>query len=335
LKTLQKLNLKIYFPQEPTRGNSTLDFMICGSSIEEVISKCYESPSDHKIIQFSLKLKPPCKLPRPKIPNSKLGISLTQKAFEESNDCAHFIDSFRKLKLQNRGKLSITPHPKIFKNELANLLIHADLDVNVITSGYWRYVNARIESMRFSRESKEAFQMMRSVYKYHLKRKDGEIINTIVTENKIVTNPTEIDQILATELSKIQIRRDLNLSPISFIPLPKPEPELMSLYLSQISSGKAVSWNLMSDIFLTKPYLDLSAKKLLDIWSLDWNAPQLQDHLMARMVFLNKKFPDKPGPQDFRPITILSPSTKSWNRDSYLTQRNCPEYSPPLPNWLH
>jgi len=90
-----------------------------------------------------------------------------------------------------------------------------------------------------------------------------------------------------------------------FPQLQKPEPEMMESYLPQISTGKAVSWNMMSDIFLTKPYLEITKHKLTDLWSLNWNDPSMKEHLQARMIFLNKNFLNKPGPQDFRSIAIL------------------------------
>ena len=84
----------------------------------------------------------------------------------------------------------------------------------------------------------------------------------------------------------------------------------MKTYLSQLSSGKASTWNLMADNFLEKDNLNEASSKLRDIWNLNWNDRILKEHLTARMIFLNKKHPSKPGPQDFRPISILSPLHK-------------------------
>jgi len=84
----------------------------------------------------------------------------------------------------------------------------------------------------------------------------------------------------------------------------------MALCLAQLSTGKAPTWNILTDDFLVSDKLDESSHKLRDIWNLDWNEEHLQEHLVARMVFLNKKFPNKAGPQDFRPISILSPIHK-------------------------
>ena len=113
------------------------------------------------------------------------------EAFRESTDSKQFIGKFESLKIEHASKLVITPRPKILNNELANILLNSDLDTNLLIKNYWKYINTRIELMRFSKESKVAFEMFKRVYKYQIRRKEGEIINSINKEGQIITPLTK------------------------------------------------------------------------------------------------------------------------------------------------
>jgi len=51
----------------------------------------------------------------------------------------------------------------------------------------------------------QAFNSIKSIYKYHLRRREGNIIKSIKTVKLAILDKVEIDTILTRELSKIQV----------------------------------------------------------------------------------------------------------------------------------
>ena len=67
----------------------------------------------------------------------------------------------------------------------------------------------------------------------------------------------------------------------------------------------------MFDVIFDKQLIKKTVKILKNLWLIDWNTKDWHNHLEGRIIFLNKKFPNTPGPSDFRPICILSPIYKA------------------------
>ena len=94
-----------------------------------------------------------------------------------------------------------------------------------------------------------------------------------------------------------------------------PFPDLPSLsdceikqLLSKLATGKALSYDLFSDIILKdETTLNKLSTILKDLWSKDLNKIEsLNELFKARLVALNKVHPKTPKPDEFRPIIILS-----------------------------
>ena len=240
LKIIKALKLQIFLPQGPTRKGSTLDFLICGSMFNLITTENFDSPSDHKVVSYHLAIKSAEKIQLPIIPNSFLGKNLTIRCLTSSNNAWEFLNYYNLGLSLNAFRSKITPKKRVFINELSSLIINSDLDTNLLTNQYWRYINFRIETLRYSTNSKQAFSSLKSIYKYHLRRREGDFVKSIQLEDRIINNKNEIDSILAQELSKIQIHHK-SLPKYSFPRLPEIDEKELETSLKSISTKKAVT----------------------------------------------------------------------------------------------
>ena len=130
--------MKHHLTETATRGDALLDFAVYGSNLEPVSIECSNSHSDHKILEYSFKLKPPTRKLFPKVPNVSLGKEITLIAFNDATNTRHFLENFENIKALHSNSLRITPRPRIRNNELINLLLTYPLDTNLLIKGYWK-----------------------------------------------------------------------------------------------------------------------------------------------------------------------------------------------------
>jgi len=130
LRYIKSLGMKILAPTA-TRKEALLDFAIYGTKFDPENTECYDSASDHQIVEYTLRIQSPTKKLRFKIPNIVLGRNLTLNSFVEAKNSKQFLEKFRNIKAQCSNSLRITPRPKIFDNNLATLLLKSDLDTNL------------------------------------------------------------------------------------------------------------------------------------------------------------------------------------------------------------
>ena len=160
--------------------------------------------------------------------------------------------------------------------------------------------------------SKEAFDTLKAICKYHLyEKRDGSIVNRILgNDEKIITDPKEVASTLIGVLKEIQFS-DKFTQYSGDLPFPDLPPlkkkEVLSL-LSTLSTGKAISFDLFSDMLLRDESVTKRLAKLLkNLWTKDLNKiDSLNELFKARLVALNKVHPNTPKPDEFRPIIILS-----------------------------
>jgi len=80
--------------------------------------------------------------------------------------------------------------------------------------------------------------------------------------------------------------------------------------LSEISYGKAISFDLFSDTIFRKELLSKASSVFRDLWNTELNDPKYLRHFEARLVPLNKDHPRVPRYDRFRPIVVGSPLVK-------------------------
>ena len=104
------------------------------------------------------------------------------------------LQKFLELKKLTKRKAFLKIKPKKRKNDIyKNLLlsIKDDSSVTEILNEYWANFWNEIEHKRFSSMSKDAFNTMKTITKYHLyEKRDGSIVNSILEgDREIITDP--------------------------------------------------------------------------------------------------------------------------------------------------
>ena len=188
--------------------------MITGISVEIKTNKCPMSPSDHRAILWEVELKLPNKPKILTIPSRKTADQITNKLLEnkEVTNSAIFLhelsmyrDDFRK---QLTKKVGQRPRDQKLIEEL--LKLEEDTEVNSTINEYWHEFWTTTEELRFSNESKEAYDNLKQRLKYHLfEKRDGGIINKILKEDGQITDiPEEVEHELARTIEEIQVSPD-------------------------------------------------------------------------------------------------------------------------------
>ena len=167
--------------------------------------------------------------------------------------------------------------------------------------------------LRFSQESKLAYDDLKRILKYHIFGRGGGIINKIKTESgDIITNPQLINEQLAQTIEEIQIdNRWEFLEEKEFPKLPQLTEKEVRHLMKNLSTNKAITLDGVSDIMFSKEYRKSASKIFRDLWSIDLGLIKgIMCSLTSRLNPLNKVFPDIPERTEMRPIVIGSPVQK-------------------------
>jgi len=316
-KTLQ---LTVVTPSKNTTRRSTLDFIIKGRAIHLLDHKVIKAPSDHASILWNLTIDCPKKIRANKLPNTKMGKEITLKAIqnEKSRTAIHLLKDFLKRTetLGDKAVKHVTYKQRHNSYQKFLLELEEDDDAIIAIKTYWKDFWRSQERLRYSIQSKEAYNTMKNILKYHTyAKRDGSIVNCFkLPDDSIIDNPKEVSRILIGNLKKTQENPNMprNSNCVPFPDLPDlDDGERLSL-LNSLSSGKAISWDLFSDNFLkNKKAKEEFAKKLTGMWSSKLNqVPNIDKFFRTRLVPLNKAHPNIPTPDQFRPIVIMSPIVK-------------------------
>ena len=312
----KQLHLTINEPLQGTRGNSKLDFLINGTGIVTKFDSQleFEFLSDHTIVIWTINFNTTSKPKSITIPNKKLAKEMTELAILDKDvtnalELSNCFLSKRKMKAK-QAYLKLTQQKK--RNEAYTELLLAVKDESMILKDinlYWENFWNDNERKRYSVLSKEAFKTMNTICKYH--PREGTIVNQILLENGTITRD---DKDISSTL--IQVLKDIQFSEkfhqydgnLPFPKLPELNQAQIEEILKSLSTGKAVAFDLFSDLVLR----DEDTKKKLtillrDLWSHNLNDIKfIEEIFKARLIALNKVHPDIPKKTDFRPIIILS-----------------------------
>jgi len=190
---------------------------------------------------------------------------------------------------------------------------------------YWQTFWKGNENLRFSDESKKAYNTFKSMLKYHLfQKRDGGIINQLILDDKSISNDPEVigEQLFKT-LAEIQIDENYPyIQKEEFPQLTELTQSQMEAILEQLSTNKAPAWDGLSDLLFCRKQrkvngikqpsnLQLTAHLLKNIWSMESQVTiDMEKTWEARLVALNKIFPGTPDRFQMRPIIIQSPLVK-------------------------
>ncbi len=339
-KTFSLQLLKPTFHTRPSSG-TTLDFLITGSGISAELITQRPSLSDHHILYWKITLKPLIKLSSLKLPNRALGVSITRASILNDNvyDAQSLLTTFLQNRRRVRAKSLIKMKRRKWDNSIyREILVKFQEDASIMKEicEYWESFWDDIEKKRFSNLSKEAFDGIRLICKYHLfDKREGSLVNQLLQDNgDIICDPNEIARALINSLKKIQIDTELPQysHDLPFPHLPDLEDLQIDEILTELSSGKAISYDLFSDTVLKDPQMRTKLKPLLrNLWSDELNKiPELGEIFKSRLVALNKVHPKIPTCGDFRPIIVMSAIVKimesRWlpKLKAYLVERLCP-----------
>ena len=319
-----------------THNENMIDFILVGKElvIEDVQLIKSQGISDHEAISFKLKIFCPKSNTRKiKIPNKRLAESFTKNSLKKAENSNEFLSNIEKRMETINNNISKEMKIKPKKRELLKRLMKAvddDEDLKEIIDKYWNEKAIENESMRFSSRSREAFQFLK-MFKYHEHdRRDGSIINKIIDENdEIITKEEEVNQKIIEAIKFIQYKED-EPQYIKFEPFPSMSsliPDEMKEIVEKLSSGKAISFDGISDSLFNSENKAKTARILRDIWSCFHEKEWQQLHFAQRLIPINKAHPNIPKVSECRPIIVSSPLIKLLEMrikpklDEYMTKK--------------
>ena len=187
MKTICKsMGMMIYRPKENTTKESKVDYVIAGNMFTLKEHSEYNSVSDHKALNWVFNFKHPGKEAPSYIPDYKMADMLTLMALRDPKvkDSQDFL---RYMKTQrNRNKImKVAKRKKRSEDKLIQMLLTMDATdrISEILDDHWIKMWVKTEELRFSEESKEAYDTLRRILKYNLiGKQDGGIINQLTDD---------------------------------------------------------------------------------------------------------------------------------------------------------
>ena len=330
IRSLSKqLGLTIHIPTKATRGSATIDYMLTGSGITVKDHHIIPSPSDHKAINWTLTISS-LKAAKPiKIPNRTLADNLMQQLIssKEVTDAKTFMEKLSTLRTINKKEVMTTLKLKHQKDmELFNKLLNLQdpSSISETINEHWSRKWRQTEAQRFNKHSGIAYKQLKSILKYHLfQKRDGGVINSILREDGVITDKQEeIEELLLKTMEEVQIDEEWGwIEKKTFPKLKRINDQDMENLLKTLARNKAIAYDAASDILFDDyvsynsadetSNLQKTATKLRNIWRVNLDeVPNIDDTWDARLVPLNKVFPQTPERNQLRPIIIQSPIVK-------------------------
>ena len=349
-KLCKLMGLRLISPTNPTRGTSTIDYILIGDKIIASEDSKAKGPSDHIALTWQLQIeanekKRPIKIPS-KVTAEEISLALiNNNKITKADDFISHFGQLAKLKKRELMKI-IKPIPRKTNKLMERLLnIQEPEEITNTINEHWREYWNETESLRFSQESAVAYKNLKNILKYHLfEKRDGGIINSIKKEDgTIEQHPEKVSDLLLQTMEEIQVDNKWKwLEQKEFPQLPKLTKSQLEVVMLQLSSTKAIAFDGLSNLLFSKKKekdidsdsdeynpklentkkknkkkeekksnLEKTAEKLTDLWSLPLHSfPELEETWNTRLVPLNKVFPEVPTRKEMRPIAVQSPMVK-------------------------
>lgn len=315
----KNLGLKLLDPEVPTRNGSTLDFVLAGRNIKVKGSpSVLMAPSDHMAITWYFEINFPTAIKQLKIPNRTLAAQISSSLISDSKitNSKQFLESLADTRLIYKKHIQKLVGQKKRDFKWIDMLQELDdpLEVLRMINASWMQTWKDTELIRWSQDSKIAYNRLKSILRYNLyKIRDGAIINSIISDDgSLITDAHEVAISLSKTLMEIQI--DSQWPFLDIEPFPKLralEISEMSDIICSLSTNKAITLDCASDSLFSYTLKHLSSNKLRDLWSTDLDTIKgFEQTWTSRLVPLNKAFPNTPTRKQLRPIVVSSPIIK-------------------------
>jgi len=247
----KQLRLQVVFPQGHTRFLSTLDFLLLGSSLKCNSLSASASLSDHQALTLELTIPFPIHGRPLTVPNLKLASELTTRALKDSYNSLSFLQNIGASLSQNGHRIYNKMKKAKFQNSLLDKLLQlsSDEDIDSLVEKHYKYLIQDNEDQRFSPFSGPAFAFLKRFTKLNSKK----IVSSIVDENGVViSEPETVSKHLIKTLMEIQFNPSYPLydEPTDFPKFPVLDSAECEDILRQVSYGKAIALDLMSDVLL-------------------------------------------------------------------------------------
>lgn len=198
LRSLAKqFGLVASLPQQATRGASWIDYIFHGRAIKVISNQVLPSPSDHQAICWTFEISP-IKPQRPLvIPSRKLAEDITERALRDETivNTASFLRKVKCLRLEYRTLLQeVRPRART-QHDLINMLLQLDDPQRglEVVNKYWRTLWELTEEQRYSSASRDAYQKLRKILKYHLyEKRDGAVVNVVLDDDGNLVDDSSI-----------------------------------------------------------------------------------------------------------------------------------------------
>ena len=242
-----------------TRTLSEIDFFIHGQQIKVKDRGMNPSElSDHKYIWIDIAVESPQKsLRKTRIPDRKFAEKIIISCLNKCNDAHDFIRLFYEEIKTKRHKLMKVVKNKSRNQDLLNrILNNEDEDTLTVIREYWKEKVNECSNWFLDNRLKEAYGFLRRVYKFHeYNRRDGSLISKIKKDDGTITY--EEDEVHRELINQPQLTQVKDSEPkyeqaTPFPNLPLLSEEEMGDLIFKISSGKAASFDGISDIVFNK-----------------------------------------------------------------------------------
>ena len=209
----KEMGLKIY-AERHSRGDRSLDYVLAlnNITIRNLTLKLTPHLSDHSMLNFEAVMTRPATSAKTFcIPDRRKAETFTLRSLEQAKDSLDFIKAMEH-RLSSAGvSIAKTIKHKPKKRELLDRIMEAteeDSDLKLIVQNYWREKIENCEANRYSHKSKEAFDFLKKMYRYHeYNRRDGSIIYRTYDQNgNVVSDTDKVNKEIMDHLRVIQTK---------------------------------------------------------------------------------------------------------------------------------
>ncbi len=315
LKALaREFGLELLEPNSPTRGEAKIDFALVSKDLKGCLRVIDIKLSDHRPIALSIEpsfvnkgYRKIC------LPNSRLAKTITIQSLILSKNSNEWILRHHGFREKNIKRAWKRIQKKDYEKKLlSNLLEKKDAPIIQIIKDYWNDLLHENEKLRYGQDTALAFQQLKRIFGYHkFEKRDGAIVDAILKDGEILTDVDQINSTIIQALKKLQVD-ETRLTPHA-----EPFPDMPDLSLEEavslvrrMSTNKAIAFDLFSDAVFEPQFEEKTAHIIRDLWSKKNLDNLVNTNFEARLIPLNKKFPEIPKPDEFRPIVIMSALVK-------------------------
>jgi len=244
-----------------------------------------------------------------RVVNKELAREVSLWALNSSCSSKEFLEKVKDTNIVLKNEVYKQIDQRRFERKLFKVLVTSDGNLaNDLTIKYWKEVLKENERLRFSQMSRQAFELLGKVYKYNeYEKRDGSLVTKVREGDVIIADEKSVNKELMKHLMSIQRDPDRGLYEdqplIPFPMLGSSTVDEMREMLGIITTHKALTGDLISDVLLSVENIERTCEIFKDFW----NAIPIDElHFRNRLVALNKKHPDIPRRDQFRPIIISS-----------------------------